>query len=353
MDYQSVQIGRRPRRASYRSGRGRQGRGGQEQARFAQLLICLALFLAVFLGKELFPQKLGQVGENVLALMGTDLDIPRALSNLGESLMEGDSLLADLGAFCVEVFGPAPQESAQPEEVSLPPVRPDGVLDAELEFLGGKGGTAVRAAHYADFSQYGVEPRAPEAEEPPVEVLEPEPAEPPAEEAEVPEPSQAVPAAGTVVMYSDYSGDPLPNNYTMDQVSLGELETTTPVMGRLTSGYGYRDHPISGKYFFHGGIDIGGQTGDAIAAFADGVVEYTGKNDSYGLYLQVDHGNGVKSFYAHCSRIVATKGQTVSIGEKIAEIGSTGTSTGPHLHLELKYNKMHLNPAYYVEVLEN
>lgn len=339
---QNVQAGRR--RYPYRSGRDRK----QEQARFAQLLLCLALFLAVFLGKGLFPQKLGQVGEDILALMGTDLDIPKALSNLGESLMEGDSLLADLGAFCMEVFGPAPQESAPPEKVSLPPVRPDGVLDAELEFLGGDSGTAVRAAHYADFSRYGVKLPS-EAIQPEV----PEPEEPPAEETAAPEPPPAVPAAGTVIMYSDYSGEALPNNYTMDQVSLGELETTTPVMGRLTSGYGYRDHPISGKYFFHGGIDIGGQTGDTIAAFADGVVEYTGKNDSYGLYLQIDHGNGVKSFYAHCSRIVATKGQTVSIGEKIAEIGSTGTSTGPHLHLELKYNKMHLNPSYYVEVLEN
>lgn len=343
---QSVQIGRRPRRAAYRSGRDRQGRGGQVQVRFAQLLICLALFLAVFLGKGLFPQKLGQVGEDILALMGTDLDIPKALSNLGESLMEGDSLLADLGAFCVEVFGPAPQESAPPEEAPLPPVQPGAVLTSELEFLGGKSGTAVRAAHYADFSRFGMELPAEEPEP------EPEP-EPITEEAEIPEPPPAVPAAGTVVIYSDYSGDPLPDNYTMDQVSLGELETMTPVMGRLTSGYGYRDHPISGNYFFHGGVDIGGQTGDAIAAFADGAVEYTGKNDSYGLYLQLDHGNGVKSFYAHCSRIVVTKGQTVAMGDKIAEIGSTGTSTGPHLHLELKYNKMHLNPAYYVKFLES
>ena len=341
---QSVQIGRRPRRASCR--RDRQGRSGQVQVRFAQLLICLALFLAVFLGKGLFPQKLGQVGEDILALMGTDLDIPKALSNLGASLKEGDSLLADLGAFCVEVFGPAPRESAPPEEAPLPPVQPDAVLTSELEFLGGKSGTAARAAHYADFSRFGME-LSPEEPEP-----EPEP-EPITEEAEIPEPPPAVPAAGTVVIYSDYSGDPLPDHYTMDQVSLGELETMTPVMGRLTSGYGYRDHPISGKYFFHGGVDIGGQTGDAIAAFADGTVEYTGKNDSYGLYLQIDHGNGVKSFYAHCSKIVVTKGQTVAMGDKVAEIGSTGTSTGPHLHLELKYDKMHLNPAYYVKFLES
>lgn len=340
---QSAQIGRRQKRTPYRFGGDRQGRGRQEQARFMQLLICLALFLAVFLGKGLFPQRLGQVREDALALMGADLDIPKVLSSLGESLMEGDSLLADLGAFCVEVFGPAPREEAPPEEVSLPPVQPGATLTSELEFLGRKSGAAVRTAHYADFSRFGVELSH---EEP-----DPEP-EPPAEEPEAPEEPPAVPAAGTVVMVSDYSGDPLPENYTMDQLSLGELETMTPVMGRLTSDYGYRDHPIIGKYLFHGGIDIGGQAGEAIAAFAAGTVEYTGKNDSYGLYLQLDHGNGVKSFYAHCSKIVVTKGQSVAIGEKIAEIGSTGTSTGPHLHLELKYDKMHLNPAYYVELSE-
>ena len=172
---QSVQIGRRSRRAAYRSGRDRQDRGRQVQVRFAQLLICLVLFFAVFLGKGLFPQKLGQVGEDILTLMGTDLDISKALSNLGESLMEGDSLLADLGAFCVEMFGPAPQESVPPEAVSLPPVQPGAVLTSELEFLGGKSGTAVRAAHYADFSRFGIELSAkepepePEDEEPPVE----------------------------------------------------------------------------------------------------------------------------------------------------------------------------------------
>ena len=91
--------------------------------------------------------------------------------------------------------------------------------------------------------------------------------------------------------------------------------------------------------------------GDPIAAFAAGTVEYTGENDSYGLYLQVDHGNGVKSFYAHCSKIEVVKGQAVAMGDTVARIGSTGTSTGPHLHLELKFNKTHLNPAYYVDFL--
>ena len=123
-------------------------------------------------------------------------------------------------------------------------------------------------------------------------------------------------------------------------------------MGHLNSEYGYRDHPINGRHQFHGGVDIGGQNGDPIGAFAAGTVEYIGQDDSYGLYLQVDHGNGVKSFYAHCSKIVVSKGQQVALGEKVAEVGSTGDSTGPHLHLEIKYNRMHLNPVYYVTFLK-
>ena len=129
----------------------------------------------------------------------------------------------------------------------------------------------------------------------------------------------------------------------MDQLSLGALDTVTPVVGHLNSTYGYRDHPINGKYQFHGGVDIGGQNGDPISAFAAGTVEYVGEDDSYGLYMQLDHGNGVKSFYAHCSTICVKKGESVTAGQKIAEVGSSGAATGPHLHLELKYNKLHLN----------
>lgn len=67
---------------------------------------------------------------------------------------------------------------------------------------------------------------------------------------------------------SDYNGQVLPEGYTMDQLSLGDLDTVTPVLGRINSVYGYRDHPINGVYQFHGGVDIGGQMGDPIAAFA-------------------------------------------------------------------------------------
>ena len=68
-------------------------------------------------------------------------------------------------------------------------------------------------------------------------------------------------------------------------------------------------------------------------------------------YLQIDHGNGVKSFYAHCSKLCVSQGQTVAAGETVALVGSTGVSTGPHLHLEIKCNGVHVDPAYYVTFL--
>ena len=168
-----------------------------------------------------------------------------------------------------------------------------------------------------------------------------------------PECVPSVPAAGTVLLKADYNGQPLPEHYTMDHISLGPLDTTTPVLGRLNSCYGYRDHPVDGVYQFHGGLDIGAQTGDPILAFASGTVDYIGENSSYGLYLQLDHGNGIKSFYAHCSSVSVKKGQSVSLGEKIAEVGSTGTATGPHLHFELKYQGLHVDPAYYVDCISS
>lgn len=330
--------------ASHRNQRHRSR--SQEQIRLIQLGICVVLFLVIFLGKGVFPQKMGQLRQDILTLISTDFDFRGALASLGESVAGGETVLADFGTFCMEVFGVSTPAEKQPQEVLFTPPQPVGALTTELQFLGESRDTAMRTVHYVNLAQFGLNLSTVTVQP------EPEP-DPSVEETDVSEEPPAIPAAGTLVAASNYSGQELPKNYTMDQLSLGELETVTPVLGHLNSVYGYRDSPINGKYQFHGGVDIGGQMGDPIAAFATGTVEYTGEDDSYGLYLQVDHGNGVKSFYAHCSKIVVTKGQTVSMGEKVAEVGSTGDSTGPHLHLEMKYEKMHLNPAYYVEFLES
>lgn len=333
----SAQMVRR-RGAGGRSGRRQAGR--QERVRLIQLSVCLLLFLTVFVGKGIFPGRLVQLRDQVLTYISADFDFRGALAGLGESLAGGDSVLADLGEFCVQVFGSAAPEPEEPvQQVEFQPIQPASVLTAELEFISKNPDQLARTARYVDSELLAV-PLVHREEAPPLQEETP------------PEEETAVPAAGTVVLRVDYTGQPLPGNYTMDQLSLGELETVTPVLGHLNSVYGYRDHPIDGRYQFHGGVDIGGQVGDPIAAFAAGTVEYVGEDNSYGLYFQIDHGNGVKSFYAHCSAVTVTKGQSVAMGETVGRVGSSGSATGPHLHLELKYHKMHLNPAYYVDFLE-
>jgi murein DD-endopeptidase MepM/ murein hydrolase activator NlpD len=158
----------------------------------------------------------------------------------------------------------------------------------------------------------------------------------------------AVLTVGTVLETGSAGGAEAPEGYTMDKLSLGTIEPVAPVFGVLTSDYGYRDHPISGKHRFHGGVDIGAEEGTPIVAFSDGRVEYIGEDNSFGLYLQIDHGNGVKSFYAHCRELCVRKDQRIEAGETVALVGSTGTTTGPHLHLELKCEGVRVNPAHYM-----
>ncbi len=311
----------------------------QERVLLVQLALCLVLFLTVFLGKGVFPHKLVQLREDMSAMLTQDFDFRQALTELGESLAEGEGVFSDLGDFCVQVFG-AQEEQVQP--VEFQPMDPAAVLTAELEYFSQTPDLLERTARYSALDQLGVPSKKV------TQSIETE---------EITGGSAyqgAIMAAGNVFLKSDYSGPDLPANYTMDVLSLGGLETMTPIMGHLNSPYGYRTNPVNGEEGdFHGGVDIGGQTGDPIAAFASGTVEYIGQDDSYGIYLQIDHGNGIKSFYAHCSQLLVSKGDPVTIGQTVALVGSTGTATGPHLHLELKYGKMHMNPAYYVEFLND
>ena len=110
----------------------------------------------------------------------------------------------------------------------------------------------------------------------------------------------------------------------------------------LTSRFGYRG---SG---YHTGLDIASPLGTDIAAAASGVVTYSGWKGSYGYMVIVSHGNGVETYYAHCSSLYVSAGESVSQGEIIAAVGSTGNSTGPHLHLEIRVNGSPQNPEYYV-----
>ena len=118
-----------------------------------------------------------------------------------------------------------------------------------------------------------------------------------------------------------------------------------PVTGRITSRYGERS---SLRRSTHTGLDIACTTGTDIKVVSNGTVTFSGKKGSYGNLIIVDHGNGVETWYGHCSKLYAKVGDTVTAGDVIAAVGSTGNSTGPHLHFEIRINGECVNPQNYV-----
>ncbi len=132
------------------------------------------------------------------------------------------------------------------------------------------------------------------------------------------------------------------------KTALGSGKYIWPVSGDITSYFGYRIHPILKKRKYHTGLDISAGMGTPIAASDYAVVIFSGRNGGYGLMLTLDHGAGISTVYAHCSQLLATKGQTVSKGQIIAKVGSTGLSTGPHLHFEVRKDGVPVDPLNYI-----
>ena len=118
-----------------------------------------------------------------------------------------------------------------------------------------------------------------------------------------------------------------------------------PISGIITSRFGARSSIRSSS---HTGLDISAPTGTPISAAASGTVTFSGYKGSYGNMLVISHGNGVQTYYAHCSKLYVSAGTKVTQGQKVAAVGSTGNSTGPHLHLEIRVNGVAYNPQNYV-----
>lgn len=117
-----------------------------------------------------------------------------------------------------------------------------------------------------------------------------------------------------------------------------------PVNAVTTSNFGYRHHPIFGRQIFHSGMDLGAASGTPIYAADSGTVIEAGWGSGYGKMVIIDHGGGLATLYGHCSALYVSSGQTVTKGQKIAAVGSTGYSTGPHLHFEVRQNGNPVDP---------
>jgi murein DD-endopeptidase MepM/ murein hydrolase activator NlpD len=117
-----------------------------------------------------------------------------------------------------------------------------------------------------------------------------------------------------------------------------------PVHGRISGRYGYRIHPVWRRRMMHTGLDIAAHTGTPIRAALDGRVTFVGWKGGYGRTVIIEHPNGYETLYGHCSKILVSRGKTVKRGEEIAKVGSTGVTTGPHVHFEVKKNGKRINP---------
>lgn len=114
---------------------------------------------------------------------------------------------------------------------------------------------------------------------------------------------------------------------------------------RITSPFGYRVNPVSGKYGFHTGIDLAAPSGSQVRTVFYGTVEKTGEEDDWGKYVLIKHSDGLETYYCHLSEIYAEDGAVIRRGEVIGLSGSTGWSTGPHLHFEVRINGIRVDPA--------
>ncbi len=121
-----------------------------------------------------------------------------------------------------------------------------------------------------------------------------------------------------------------------------------PLKGNITSSFGYRESPFSGKREFHSGMDISCNSGTSIMAPADGVVSYSGHNEGLGRFLELNHGYGITTIYGHLSKTAVPSGQKVSRGQVVGHCGSSGTTTGPHLHYEVRLHGAPINPFKFI-----
>ena len=161
-----------------------------------------------------------------------------------------------------------------------------------------------------------------------------------------PQPTVHPAVAAFLESQSAYSDCAVPESVSYERPEL-PFDYASPVSGVKSSGFGYRLHPIKNEVKYHYGTDLAADTGTPITAFADGTIVAQGDSDSFGKYVMIDHPDGYRTLYAHCSELCMSCGN-VKKGSTIALVGSTGAATGPHLHFELERDGIYLNPEFYI-----
>ena len=301
------------RRRAYRGRGGR--RAAPEQQMPVRLIVCGAVFVVLVAVKLLFPGAIGGLARSVGDLLGRNADFRAAFAAIGRAVSGEQDVGDSLQDAYVAVFDPASRPDGQPDRTAA------------------GGGVLVPGERLLRFTASTLpEPDPDRVRETVLDA------------GALPEQADASAAS----LSWSYTFRPLPDNASMEQRNLG-FEHCTPVLGKMNSGFGWREHPVTGGDKFHYGVDLGAAEGTDILAFAGGEVYATGESSTLGNYIMLRHEGGYVTLYGHCSRVVVTSGE-VEMGQKIAEVGATGQVTGPHLHFELHDGDLYLNPIYYVQV---
>lgn len=328
----SRQTGRRLRKMTGQGNRvrvrGEKRQAAMETRRFVQLIACGGIFVFLVAAKLLLPARMAEFNERLSAVMAQNMDVQAVFSAVGRAFSGED---------------PADAVEEVYEAVFRPQAQP-AVKNRTLRLHDGGALTTLQLHRGPENLP---EPDGSAVPEDSPDAVPEEGTDTALEEAGNTESEQDPPEDPANMAYVLYSKENLPEGVNMEQAIL-DFDYTTPVMGVLTSDFGYREHPIEGEERFHYGIDLAAESGTEIDCFADGTVTAAGESSSYGKYCIVGHPGGYSTLYAHCSRIVVTSGSPVSRGQKIAEVGQTGAATGPHLHFELHQDGCYLNPIYYV-----
>lgn len=316
---------------------------------FKQSVLSILIIIGAFGVKAI-----GKSTDSVAAMAQTvegELSSTRGFSDLENYL---DEKISSLPVFAAKEQKEKQESAAPKEEQSLPtatihtemPEEDSGISVHSEEQVGGmtflraenKGGLTEKTyENYCDVF-YATEPISdtlPIAEPIAVKVeTKPEPA-PEKKKTEAP----VDPFAGLAVpAWGDLSKHQLP------------VKLVAPISGTVTSGFGYREHPTTHKITFHPGVDIAANKGTPIAAAFSGKVEETGEDPAYGKYVVLRYNKALSVFYAHMDTVEVKVGKKVKAGGRIGTVGSTGISTGSHLHFEVRLNGIKLNALYYIKV---
>lgn len=298
-------------------GRSRSRRAAQSDAIVialtAQVLVCIVLLLAAVLVKRTDTQRYNGLRQEYDGLASGEQS-PGSLQEIFEAVERW------LAGFSVQQGSAALDESGAP-------------IDEPLE--------DITDEHSAPATQFDYN------------YLLPAPAEDAAEagEAEAGEAEEAFGQGGAfpVETYgADTSLLPPPEGATYARVAL-DAHLRPPVTGLVTSEFSYREHPTTGNDDFHNGIDIAAEEGRVILAALPGRVAETGWSDIYGNFIRIAHKDGVETFYAHCSELIAEEGAEILQGERIARVGATGIVTGPHLHFSVLVGGVYTDPFWVLQ----